>query len=148
MAVEAARLGRGLSIAVLGSLLVTLAGCADVPSDIDPGADPAEFMPETPQGWSLDDCQEQQAGIVGAEAGWGCSWQDADDRHHAVEILRWKTSDEAREGGDKVYASGWTVYVAKGNFGFAGKGASHDSVVFLLSHSPVLDDAYIRANER
>jgi hypothetical protein len=142
--------GRRSLLKSIGGILAigTLAGCSSSggPSPPDENENPANLLPEPPEGWTQTGNQEQSAGLVGAESGHAGDYEDSGGNQYDIEILRWTSESDAKEDGGEVYESGWPVYVVHGNFGFAAKGPDVDETVMLLSNSPSLTTEYINQN--
>ncbi|MFB6250855.1 MAG: hypothetical protein ABEI27_04055 [Halobellus sp.] len=123
------------------------------PSDADPRA----LLPEPPEGWEQGELVEQTADSlesVGAEAGYGAFYTDADGGEYFVEILRWPSAGDAESAWEETYSDSpsWVVYVTRNNFSFAANGPDadgvEDQVVTLVGNSPALTDGYVDGNNR
>jgi len=142
---------RTLLTATAAGGAAALAGClggsggdGDAP---DSDANPRDLLPAAPDGWTRSDVQQQSAGIVGAEAGFGASYHTPEDVRYAVEVLRWPSPGDANSDAPDVYDS-WSVLVTTGNFSFAGKGPDLAAVETLLGESTALTVEYVRNNNR
>ena len=126
-----------------------MAGCSGGGSGGGPSSDanPRDLLPDPPDGWTQGDVSQQSAGMVGAEAGYGAGYDDEGGQYYSVEILRWSSQSDAETEGLDVYESGWSVYVVRNNFGFAGKGPDVGKVVTLLGNSSALSQGYVEEND-
>ncbi|MFC3477269.1 hypothetical protein [Halobacterium litoreum] len=130
--------------AALAGCLGGSGGDGDAP---DSDANPRDLLPTAPDGWTRSDVQQQSAGMVGAEAGFGASYHTAEDVRYAVEVLRWPSSGDANSEAPDVYDS-WPVLVTTGNFSFAGKGPDVGAVETLLGESSALTVEYVQKNDQ
>jgi hypothetical protein len=140
---------RGYLAATVSASTALLAGCTggDSAERAPPqDANPRDLLPAPPDSWTRTDVQQQSAGFVGAEAGFGASYEGPDGVRYAVEVLRWSSGSDAESKAPGVYDSGWPVLVVAGNFSFAGKGPDVETVETLLGSSSALTVEYVRAN--
>jgi len=144
---------RGL-LGVLGTVAVAaLAGCTALDGggrDPDaPAADanPRDLLPVAPDGWTADDPQQQLAGFIDAEAGYGRGYTSSDGAHYAVECYRFADRAAAVDAASGFEDSGWTAYVVWENVAFAAKGPDVDLVFDLLGHSSALSTSEAREHD-
>lgn len=128
---------------------VGLAGCSGGDGDSngpDSDANPKDLLPEAPDGWQVDtEANEQFASMIGAEAGFQRSFDDPTGDHYSVEFYRFPSQGDANDA--KSTFSGWTAYVVRNNFGFAGNGADVEKVYLMLGNSSALTEEYARNND-
>jgi len=128
---------------------IGVAGCGGDSGDneLDPDANPRHFLPAAPEGWEIDtNANQQAAGLIGAEAGYSRSFDGPNDAHYAVEFYRFPSETAAEDEASVFETSGWSAYVVRGNFAFAGRGPDLDSVYLMLGNSPALTEEYARNN--
>jgi hypothetical protein len=100
-------------------------------------------LPEAPEGWEVDDePQQQAAGMIGADAGFGQAFNSPSGSRYPVEIFRFSSESDAQDA--EAY---WTAYVVRGNFTFAARGPDIDNVYQLLGNSSALTEEYARNND-
>lgn len=125
---------------------VGIAGCSGGDGDSnapDPDANPEDLLPEAPEGWEVDDePQQQAAGMIGADAGFGQAFNSPSGSRYPVEIFRFSSESDAQDA--EAY---WTAYVVRGNFTFAARGPDIDNVYQLLGNSSALTEEYARNND-
>ena len=92
------------------------------------------------------EADQQAAGLIGAEAGYSRSFDEPDGAHYAVAFYRFSSNSDAKEQAPQFSDFGWSVYVARGNFGFAGKGPDMDNVYLMMEHSSAMTEEYARNN--
>lgn len=130
---------------------IGLAGCSG--GDEDSGApdadtNPKELLPETPEGWTVDEeALEQGASIIGAEVGFQRTFTSERGEHYAAEVYRFPESGDDVEEAVEVFES-WIAYIVRGHFGFAGDGADIDNVYMMLGKSLGLTEEYARNNNQ
>lgn len=133
--------------------LAMLAGCStrrvpylgpEAPPATSPDAAPAEYLPSPGEPWERVDTNEVAAQQAGAVAGVAATYGRPDETEEFnVEILRWPSSDDARQTAPNYYG-GWKVFVRREQWSFAARGPDHDRVTALLGHSPVLTTPWVR----
>jgi|AntRauMinimDraft_3_1070383.scaffolds.fasta_scaffold03661_2 hypothetical protein len=127
-----------------------IAGCNDSSSDPNapaPDTNPRGLLPTPPDGWEIEtEANQQAAGMIGAEAGYSRSFDGPNGDHYAVEFYRFPSNSDARDQASRFSDFGWSVYVARGNFGFAGKGPDVDNVYLMMGNSTAMTEEYARKN--
>lgn len=117
-------------------------------SPVEPEADPMTYLPADGDGWTRTTAFEITGATgVGAERGVEGQYDhDAEVGEFAVEILRWSSAGDATDLGQRVYDSGWQVFVTRGEFSFAAAGPSRDRCRELLARSSALSEGYLDDN--
>jgi hypothetical protein len=132
-------------------------GQTPTPANIEEGvppedADPADLLPETPDGWEKTG-DGPVAGMGPVDDGHWANYASPAGVTYNVEVARFESADAAASAPSEwdLYTDK-PVYVTRGNFGFAGGGVMNggeievNNLVTLLGDSPALSEEYVRDN--